>query len=295
MYADDTTLNFNLEEFPLPDREGSINNELDKVNTWLKLNKLTLNTDKTKCMLFHKRRKVNPLQLSINDQQISQVDQFTFLGVLLDDTLSWKNHINMVTNKLSKIIGILHRLKHYYPDNILLTIYNSLFVPHLNYGSLAWGSVSDRLETIQKKAVRIITHSNYIAHTEPIFKYLGLLKVKDLFAFKLLKFLHKLSHNELPPYFDVYRPYLEKIITPYNLRPHPLPIPLVAHKYAESGLVYQLVSMKNQISENDELVMRKLEERSHSHAGFCSYVKLTMLEKYQYLCVLRVCRTCGRS
>ena len=66
-------------------------------------------------------------------------------------------------------------------------------------------------------------------------------------------------------------------------------------KYAESGLVYQLVSMKNQISENDELIMRKLEERSHSHAGFCSYVKLTMLEKYQYLCVLRVCRTCGRS
>ena len=55
MYANDTTIYFNLEKFPAINREQGINRELEKVNIWFRLNKLTLNVDKTKCMLFHKR------------------------------------------------------------------------------------------------------------------------------------------------------------------------------------------------------------------------------------------------
>ena len=62
MYADDTTIYFNLEDFPALNREQEINKELEKLNLWFKLNKLTLNVDKTKCMFFHKRRAV-PLPL----------------------------------------------------------------------------------------------------------------------------------------------------------------------------------------------------------------------------------------
>ena len=62
----------------------------------------------------------------------------------------------------------------------------------------------------KKKAVRTITYSNYIAHSEPLLKELNLLKVKDLFELKILKFLFKLYHNTLPPYFNYYRSYLEK-------------------------------------------------------------------------------------
>ena len=60
MYADDTTIYFNLEDFPIENREVLINNELEKVNKWLKLNKLAVNVDKTKSMLFHKRRPFTP-------------------------------------------------------------------------------------------------------------------------------------------------------------------------------------------------------------------------------------------
>ena len=62
MYADGTTIYFNLEDFPVHNRHIEINRELDKVNTWLKVNKLSLNVEKTKCMLFHKRRQLNPIQ-----------------------------------------------------------------------------------------------------------------------------------------------------------------------------------------------------------------------------------------
>ena len=115
MYADDTTIYFNLEDLPYIDRETLINIELNKIDTWLKLNKLTMNVDKSKTMLFHKRRKVNPINIKIDHRTIESVSQISFLGIMIDENLTWKNHVNMITNKLPKIIGILHRLNYIYP------------------------------------------------------------------------------------------------------------------------------------------------------------------------------------
>ena len=63
MLTDDTTIYFNVYGFPAIDRETVINTELNKIGTWLKLNKLTMNVDKSKTMLFHKRHKVNPINI----------------------------------------------------------------------------------------------------------------------------------------------------------------------------------------------------------------------------------------
>ena len=68
MYADDTTIYFNLDDFPLVDREIEINCELEKVNTWLKLNKLAINVVKTKCIFLHKRRSITLLQFLMNNR-----------------------------------------------------------------------------------------------------------------------------------------------------------------------------------------------------------------------------------
>ena len=152
MYADDTTIYFNLEDFPLEDREVLINDELEKVNKWLKLNKLAVNVDKTKSMLFHKRRPVIPIQFSMNNRVIDVVQHFNYLGIMLDADMSWKTHVAMVRNKLSRINGILHRLKYIYPQNVLITLYKSLFVPHINYGSLVWGHAGGALDKIKKKS-----------------------------------------------------------------------------------------------------------------------------------------------
>ena len=188
MYADDTSIYFNLDDFPLVNREIDINCELEKVNTWLKLNTLSIYVDKTKCMFYNKRRPITPLQFSMNNRAIDVVENFKYLGIILNANMSWKSHIAMVRNKLSRINGILHRLKYLYPQNILVTIYKYLFIPHINYGSLLWGQVGESIDKIQKKAIRTITYSHYIAHSEPLLKELNLLKVKDLFQLKILKF-----------------------------------------------------------------------------------------------------------
>ena len=132
MYADNTTIYFNLNDFPLINREIEINSELEKVNTWLKLNKLAINVDKSKCMFFQKRRSITPLKFLMNNRAIDVVHNFNYLGIMLDANMSWKSHIAMVSNKLSRINRILHRLKYLYPQNILITLYKSLFIPHIN-------------------------------------------------------------------------------------------------------------------------------------------------------------------
>ena len=148
MYADDTTIYFNLEDFDQNCIETDINNELEKVNLWLKLNKLYLNTLKIKLMVFHrKQKKIREIHLSINDIQIEQVPTFNFLGITLNENLSWKNHTKMIGNKISRVIGVLFRLKHVFPKEILLTLYNTLissYIKTMDYWCGAWSALKSK-------------------------------------------------------------------------------------------------------------------------------------------------------
>ena len=141
MYADDTTLYCSLEDFVDCDTETAINRVLQKINLWLLRNKLTLNVDKTKFMIFHKQKKVPNLSIALNNIAITKVDTFNYLGILLDSNLSWKSHTDMLVLKISTLIGVLHRVKKYFPKSILITIYKSLITPHLNYGPLYCGAI----------------------------------------------------------------------------------------------------------------------------------------------------------
>ena len=174
----------------------------------------------------------------------------------------------------------------------MLSVYKSLCMPHMSDGSLVWGHNFDAIYKLQKKVVRTITHSHYNAHSEPLFKQLYLLNMKDMVDQKLLKFLHNLNSNKLPAYFNSYKPYLKRIDTTYDLRHNPSPMPAV--KYAESRLIYRLVTLKNTMSVKFPLVAKKLDESSHSLAGFSNYVAKTILDRYEYLCTNDPCLPCGR-
>ena len=137
--------------------------------------------------------------LTINDTEIERVNTFNFLGITLDENAIWKPHISISSNKISKYSGILNRLKHYLPLHIWM-LYCSLVNSHLLYGILVWGYECHRLEKIQKRIIRIITVSKYNAHTEPLFKALDHLKLKDMLNISTLKFCYRYLHNNLPAY-----------------------------------------------------------------------------------------------
>ena len=170
----------------------TINCEIDKIFNWFCLNKLSINPDKTKYMLFkNKQRNTSNLSLptlKLNGVILERVSEFLYLGIYLDENLSWDPHVNYIATKMSKNMGILRRLKHTLPKNILKTIYHSLITPHLNYGILVWGFNNTRIEKLQKQAIRIITHLHSRAHTSNLFKELNILKLEDIFNLKQIIF-----------------------------------------------------------------------------------------------------------
>ena len=137
-------------------------------------------------------------KIIINNQEIERVKEFIFLGITINNNCSWKNHIFTTSKKISKTIGLLNKLKFTLPKYCLKMIYFALIHSYLNYGILLWGFEAKNIFNLQKKAIRIISKSHYLAHTEPLFKYENILKVEDILKINCLKFYYRLINNMLP-------------------------------------------------------------------------------------------------
>ena len=116
------------------------------------------------------------------------------------------------------------------------TIYNTLILPHFHYCLLLWGSVvkeNHSLHLLQKKALRIITNSDYLA---PLCKRLRILKISDMFSVALWKFYYKLMNNKLPEHFSFMKPVLPAVTERYEIRNLSFHAPAIKHKFAECSL-----------------------------------------------------------
>ena len=162
-----------------------MNEELSRVQSWIHANKLSLNIDKTNYMLFSNSLNRLPNYVMMNGVHSSQVESTKFLGLYIDNDLSWKTHVNHLCKLLSRNTGIINKLKLFLTTKVLLTIYTSLISPYLNYGILAWGNCNkvllDKLLIIQKRAMRFIHHVGYFSHTKELFCKSKILKVSDLY------------------------------------------------------------------------------------------------------------------
>ena len=125
-------------------------------------------------------------------------------------------------------------------------MHNSLIASHLNYDILAWGIVATRLEKLQKKAIRLITNSKYIAHTNPAFKRLQLLQIVSIFKLMVLKFSYNLYNGLLPEYFNVFLDFITRE-PPRVLRNPLIHQPVLTTKYAEYNLLFQLIKLINSL------------------------------------------------
>ena len=170
--------------------------------------------------------------LSINDTIIERVDTFNFLGLHISHDFKWKTHIQTVSQKLSKITGILHKIKEEYPSSILKSIYNTLMFLRVHYCILSWGSQCQEIYLLQKRAIRNIEKAPYRAdHTELISKSLKVIKVEDMYYLAILKFYSKLINNNLPHYFDDFMSHFSIGATNYNLRNPNLQLPRIKHEF----------------------------------------------------------------
>ena len=204
-FADDSNLFQDGES--LNEIENILNEELNEIMKWLKVNKLTLNVDKTQCMLFTRKKCNTKLSIKIENSFLTQVTKTKFLGIIIDEKLNWKDHILYISNKISKATGVIIKAR-MLGKRALLSLNYSLVYPYLTYCCKVWGATYlyniEILNKLQKKAMRIICSQSKYAHTEPVYKELKILDVKNIYNYLVGQFMFRYQNNLLPDVFDSY-------------------------------------------------------------------------------------------
>ena len=128
-----------------------------------------------------------------------------FLGVYVDEHLTWKHHISFICKQISKSVGIISSSQFYLSFKTKLSLYYALIYPDITYCNSTWSSTYvsnlNGLFCLQKRVVRVITNSDYRAHSAPLFAKLGILDVFQVNSFQIAKFMFYYHNLLLPPMF----------------------------------------------------------------------------------------------
>ena len=123
LFADDTNISYEAEN--LYQLQRVINKELKIVKTWLDVNKSSLNIDKTNCIIFKspQHSSSETVNIKIGNLPVKRISYVQFLGILLDETLSWKYHLTELSKKLGRTCGMFFKVRHFLPINVLICLY----------------------------------------------------------------------------------------------------------------------------------------------------------------------------
>ena len=289
LYADDTTLTAPVCTFTHGNSvTDDINSNLKELSHWLNINKLQLNIAKSKFMVFHFRQRkllYNEVPtIKISDIPMQRVSEFNFLGVLMDECLTWNAHVNKISNKISKIIGIMNKQKRVLPTKILKLMYDSFILPHINYCISCWGFNIKRISKLQKRAIRVVFKTKYNAHTDPLFKQGNLLKAHDLFKLSHLKLYHKFVNSNLPSYLShMFTPNVHR----YNTRSQ---LPAGSRNRTTGGMK----RIRCHLPKILDTTLTSITEKIHTHSlhGFSQYYRNHIVSTYLNECTIRDCYIC---
>ena len=138
LFADDTVLvqsNNNLGKL-----QNSVIHEMTEVTDWLTPNKLSLNISKTKYMLItNKHVSTKSFVINVNSNRIERTLTYKYLGVIVDEKLTWKDDCKQLCCTISKYVGVMYKVKHYVNNQALRMLYHSLIKSRVQYGIIVWG------------------------------------------------------------------------------------------------------------------------------------------------------------
>lgn len=209
LFADDTLLYFVGE---VNEIESALNKDLKDLITWLNDSGLLLNISKSKFMLLGSKNRIsslshpgaNKINISINNEQIEQVNSFRYLGVTLDPQLNFDLHCDGVRNVMARKVNFLFRLDNKISSFAKLTIYKSVIAPTIDYcGTLLYfvkNEAVNSLQKIQNRAMRAILQCNKKTPINKMLEALSLMSIKQRINYNMLVFVFKLSNNLVPEY-----------------------------------------------------------------------------------------------
>ena len=170
-FADNTNLLVPTKK--LGTTESVIDHELKFLVQRLQSNKLSLNETKTELIIFRSPCKHLPHKpnIKINNYKLKLLSNIKYLGILIDEVLSWNKQKDDICTKLDRANGILSKLHHFVPKKTCVSVPFSLLYSHILYGCLVWSySIQrniDRIIKLQKRCIWIITYTEFTEHTGP--------------------------------------------------------------------------------------------------------------------------------
>ena len=169
LYDDDTAISYSSDTSD--ELDLVINEELSYIEKWLQGNKLSLNVVKTQAVIIGSKPKIKKLKnnpstlpsFRVGGEEIDVINETKYLGVVIDNCLTWESHISALQKKISRAIRLLKYARNFVQTGTLINLYNSIIEPHFSYCCSVWGSCGasklDMLQKLQNKAARIVTNS----------------------------------------------------------------------------------------------------------------------------------------
>lgn len=202
LFADDTLI-YIIDPHTIS-AKNKINEDLERINKWLNVNKLKLNTTKTKCMVFNKESDLNDrdIVIKINNEEIQQVKSIKYLGMFIDNNLKMAEQVDYIIKKVSKKIGFLGRISMKLPLWHRITLYKTIIAPHFEYCSSILYTCNKgdfaKLQKQQNRAMRIILRCPFLISIELMLDTLCWMSIQQRIIFKTLIYIFKIKHDLLP-------------------------------------------------------------------------------------------------
>lgn len=201
LYADDTNLMYygHSIETVIADAQTDLN----LLNMWFQYNLLTININKTNYMIFAaKNKKIgNHKPLQINNQTIKRVEAEKYLGLTLDNQLTWKPHIAKIKSKIMSLTGTLRSIVQCFPRRVRFTIYNSLVKPHIDYLIEIWGSAAKtnlkQVQIAQNKLMKVLFNFDFLTNTNKMYKDTKILNVSQAYVYHTCILIRKILNKDI--------------------------------------------------------------------------------------------------
>ena len=210
MYADDTLIYVCSKD--VKEIENNLNEDLNTLCKWFDNNLMKANVKKTKVMILGtpvKTSKIDHVKVYMNN--VENVTCFKYLGVQIDVNLKWKEQINNICRKVCTSLAVMRRVKPFVPRSSLITIYNTMVLPHFDYAITIWSSCSvinlNKLQKLQNTAMRIILSVPYRTHINDMLRTLGFMNIRDRIIYLTGCMMYKVKNEIAPSYLnELFRP-----------------------------------------------------------------------------------------
>ena len=209
IFADDTTVFFKCETKNDIISKGT--QIMTQLNEWFKANRLTLNSEKSNFIVFRSRKnktKNLPEQIPFDKTCINRSESAKYLGVILDEHLTWNQQITEVCNKLKRYFKLFYCIRNLINKDQVKIIYYAFIYSRIKYGISIFGFTCnirlERMQVLQNKLLKVLLSKSYRYPTNLLHNELGILKVKDIAKLDALTFIHNYFNNKLPLIFNNY-------------------------------------------------------------------------------------------